>query len=94
MSRVKTHLIFNLIFIFLCVCKEQLKRDQLEKMLDTFVHDLPKLPDELNVNDYDSTLLEIEPDWNKFVGESYSQVIIIEMQIMKEYEINFENLTT
>lgn len=45
-------------------------------MLDTFVNDLPKLPDELNVNEYDPTLLEIEPDWNKFVGESISQVIL------------------
>jgi hypothetical protein len=43
-------------------------------MLETFFNDLPKLPDELNVHDYDSTLLEIEPDWNKFVGEAYSQV--------------------
>lgn len=53
--------------------KEQNKRDQLERMLETFIVELPKLPEELNVKSCDSVLLEIEPDWNKFVGESFVQ---------------------
>jgi len=72
--------------------KEQFKRDQLEKMLDTFVNDLPKLPDELNVNEYDPTLLEIEPDWNKFVGESISQNM--PNKIAKQQMAIWELLTT
>jgi hypothetical protein len=35
---------------------------------------LPKLPMELCANHYDASIFEIEPDWNKFVGESFSQV--------------------
>lgn len=42
--------------------------------LNSFMKELPKLPDELNVKALDMSILEIEPDWCKYVGESFAQV--------------------
>ena len=53
--------------------KEQPKF-QLEKCLEGFLNELPKCTDQTNVLAYDAAILDLESDWNKFVGESFAQV--------------------
>ena len=53
------------------VWKEQ---NRLAEKLNSFMRELPKIPDELNVKPMDMSQLEIEPDWCKYVGESFAQV--------------------
>jgi hypothetical protein len=36
--------------------------------------ELPKLPDEYNLKEYDPILFEIETEWHKFVGEQFAKV--------------------
>ena len=36
---------------------------------------LPRVPDELHVVKYEASMLDIEPDWTRFVGDSFAQVI-------------------
>lgn len=55
------------------VSRNKEKEIQMEKILDDFLIKLPKLPEELCANYYDPEIFEIEPDWNKFVGDTFSQ---------------------
>jgi len=51
-------------------------KDQLfamDKILNEFLVELPKLPDELCISYYDPSILEVEPDWNKFVSQTFAQ---------------------
>lgn len=52
--------------------KDQLKAT-MDKLLESFLIELPKLPSELCANHYNPSMFEIEPDWNKFVGDSFAQ---------------------
>lgn len=45
----------------------------MDKILENFLVEPPKLSDDLCLNYYDPSLFEIEPDWNKFVGETFAQ---------------------
>lgn len=47
----------------------------LNELLELYTRQLPKLPSEFDI-EFDSALLEIESDWNKFVGDAYAQVCI------------------
>jgi hypothetical protein len=49
----------------------------MNECLNNYLKELPRLPDELNVKSYDPSILEIESDWNKFVGEPFSQVNLV-----------------
>lgn len=50
------------------------EHNRLSDKLHTYLKELPKMPDELNVKPFDMSILEIEPDWYRFVGESFAQV--------------------
>ncbi len=54
--------------------KEQLKAC-MDKILDEFLLELPRLPDKLGASCYDPSMLEVEADWSKFVGEAFAQTL-------------------
>lgn len=49
---------------------------KLSELLNSYLKELPKLPEELNVKTCDPVILDFEPDWNKYVGEAFAQVIL------------------
>ncbi|RMZ98317.1 pleckstrin homology domain-containing family G member 5 [Brachionus plicatilis] len=49
----------------------------LNHFLELYTRQLPKLPEEFAIGKFDPAWLEIEPDWNKFVGDSYAQSLPI-----------------
>lgn len=46
----------------------------LNEYLELYTRQLPLLPEEYTIGPFDSAWLDIESDWNKFVGDSYAQV--------------------
>lgn len=60
------------IFVNYNKSKDQSKA-MFENVLEEFLIELPKLPNELSVNNVHPSIYEFEHDWNKFVGESFAQ---------------------
>ncbi len=79
---------FNHISVFF---KDQLK-STMDKLLENFLVELPKLPDELCISPYEPSTFEIEPDWNKFVGETFAQSL--PKTVAKQQMAIWELLTT
>lgn len=50
------------------------ENNKLAEKLTTYLKELPKLPHELGLKTYEPSILDIETDWNKFVGEATVQV--------------------
>ncbi len=50
--------------------------DSLSEQLSSFMQQLPHVPDELHVVKYEASMLDIEPDWTRFVGDSFAQVAL------------------
>lgn len=71
---------------------KNIEQTRLMEKLNSFMKELPKLPDELNVKALDMSILEIEPDWCKYVGESFAQSLPV--RLAKQQMAIWELLST